>query len=174
MRKGISLDAEEIAEHIFDIAGVRITCSFISDTYRALEALISQADITVLQVKDYIENPKPNGYKSLHAIISVPVFLSTGAKNVVIEIQIRTIAMDFWAALEHKIFYKYEGDVPEHLVAELTETARVAAQLDERMQHLNTTVHGEHNGPRIVGNDEIANSALLQQLWEMASVKKEN
>ncbi|MDT0189610.1 GTP pyrophosphokinase [Rothia terrae] len=171
VRKGIPLDSEQIAQNIFDIAGIRITCSFIADTYRVLDALASQSDITVLQVKDYIKNPKPNGYKSLHAIVQVPVFLSTGPKDVVVELQIRTIAMDFWAALEHKIFYKYEGEVPDHLVDELTETARVAAELDERMERLHTSVHGEGNGPRIVGNDEIANSALLQQLWEMASIK---
>lgn len=171
VRKGLRLDSEEIAANLFDIAGIRITCSFISDTYRVLEALTSQSDVTVLKVKDYIKNPKKNGYKSLHAIISIPVFLSTGPKNVTVEVQIRTIAMDFWAALEHKIFYKYEGDVPEHLIEELTETAHIAAQLDERMERLNTSIHGEGNGPRIVGNDEIANSALLQQLWEMASTK---
>ncbi|MBM7052116.1 MULTISPECIES: GTP pyrophosphokinase family protein [unclassified Rothia (in: high G+C Gram-positive bacteria)] len=171
VRKGISLDPKEVAAHIFDIAGVRITCSFIADTYRVLDALTAQSDVTVVQVKDYIKNPKPNGYKSLHAIISVPIFLSTGPKDVTVEVQIRTIAMDFWAALEHKIFYKYEGDVPDYLVDELTETAHIAAQLDERMERLHTTVHGTDNGPRIVSNDEIANSALLQQLWEMASAR---
>src|SRR6218665_2723018 len=107
-RKGIEEpDFARIREEITDIAGVRVTCSFVADVYRLFDLLTAQDDITVRTVKDYIANPKENGYKSLHAIIEVPVFLSTGALLVPVEVQFRTIAMDFWASLEHKIYYKF-------------------------------------------------------------------
>ncbi|MGO2747677.1 GTP pyrophosphokinase, partial [Microbacterium sp.] len=106
-RKGIDEpDFARIREEITDIAGVRVTCSFVADVYQLFELLTQQDDITVRVVKDYIAEPKPNGYKSLHAIIEVPVFLSTGPLLVPVEVQFRTIAMDFWASLEHKIYYK--------------------------------------------------------------------
>lgn len=143
LRKGHPLSPEIIEDNIFDVAGVRVTCSFIKDTYRVMQALTQQDDIEVLSIKDYIKNPKPNGYKSLHLIIRIPVFLSTGPKKVPVEIQIRTIAMDFWAALEHKIFYKYDRDVPQHLLEDLTETALIADMLDRRMQRLHISVHGD-------------------------------
>jgi putative GTP pyrophosphokinase len=141
-RLGCNSSLATIREHITDIAGVRITCSFIDDTYRVLEAITRQDDVRVLSVKDYIANPKPNGYKSLHAIIEIPVFLSTGPVVVPVELQIRTIAMDFWASLEHKIYYKFQGAVPAHLVAELSVAAETAAELDRRMEQLHTEVHG--------------------------------
>ncbi|MCI9889538.1 GTP pyrophosphokinase family protein [Micrococcales bacterium 31B] len=143
LKQGLEPTLPVIRENLRDIAGVRITCSFIADTYRVLEALTSQSDITLVNLKDYIAQPKPNGYKSLHAIIEVPVFLSTGPVPVVVEVQIRTIAMDFWASLEHKINYKYAGEVPERLVADLTEAARAAEQLDQRMEQLHIEIHGE-------------------------------
>jgi len=139
-RKGYPLDLDGIRENIQDIAGIRITCSFISDTYRVLEMLTSQRDITVLQVKDYIENPKPNGYKSLHLIVAIPVFMSDRVQPVTVEVQIRTVAMDFWASLEHKIFYKYDGAVPPALVGELKEAADVANRLDVDMERLHDQV----------------------------------
>jgi putative GTP pyrophosphokinase len=135
-RKGISGDFASIREHITDIAGVRVTCSFVNDAYRLFDLLTAQDDITVLQVKDYIASPKSNGYQSLHAIIEVPVFLSTGRVAVPVEVQFRTIAMDFWASLEHKIYYKYDRQVPAELVAQLTDAAIAAAELDARMQRL--------------------------------------
>lgn len=140
-RKKIEPSLEAIRAGITDIAGIRITCSFIADTYRVLETLTAQDDITVIEVKDYIAEPKPNGYKSLHAIVEIPVFLSTGPVRVPVEIQIRTIAMDFWASLEHKIFYKYDGAVPEQLVADLTTAARTADDLDLRMEQLHGEIH---------------------------------
>lgn len=140
VRRGLDPSFDTIREHITDIAGVRITCSFIADTYRMLEILTGQADIRVLAVKDYIAHPKPNGYKSLHAIVEIPVFLSDGPVPVTVEVQIRTIAMDFWASLEHKIYYKYDGEVPGHLAASLTEAAAVAEQMDRRMEELHTEV----------------------------------
>jgi putative GTP pyrophosphokinase len=150
---------------ITDIAGVRITCSFIADTYRILETLTSQDDIRVLAIKDYIAEPKLNGYKSLHAIIEIPVFLSTGPLPVTVEIQVRTIAMDFWASLEHKIHYKYDGDVPAGIASDLTEAAAAAEQLDLRMEQLHSEVHGQHaDGP--VDNGTI-DDVLVRRFWAL-------
>jgi len=139
-RKGISGDFASVREHITDIAGVRVTCSFVSDAYRLFDLLTAQDDITVRLVKDYIAAPKPNGYQSLHAIIEVPVFLSTGRVDVPVEVQFRTIAMDFWASLEHKIYYKYDRQVPAELIAQLTDAAVTAAELDARMQRLHRAI----------------------------------
>jgi putative GTP pyrophosphokinase len=135
-RKGIEPDFDVIRREITDIAGVRVTCSFVSDVYRLFELFTRQDDITVRIVKDYIAQPKPNGYRSLHAIVEVPVFLSTGAIPVPVEVQFRTIAMDFWASLEHKIHYKFDGRVPAHLVQRLTDAAEIAGELDLQMERL--------------------------------------
>ncbi len=139
-RKGIPLSIEGIKEHIKDIAGLRITCSFISDIYRINEMLKHQFELNILEVKDYIANPKPNGYRSLHLLVEVPVFMSDGKENVCVEIQIRTIAMDFWASLEHKIFYKYNQSVPVSLLDELKEASDSANQLDHKMERLNREI----------------------------------
>jgi putative GTP pyrophosphokinase len=141
-RKGIDFDLDAIGAGLSDIAGVRAVCSFVSDVYRLEELLISQHDITVLEVKDYIGNPKPNGYRSLHVILEVPVFLSHGAEQVRVEVQFRTIAMDFWASLEHKTYYKYDQHVPQHLIDGLTEAAEAAAHLDTTMERLHHEVRG--------------------------------
>lgn len=146
-RRGIEPTFESIREHITDIAGVRVTCSFVSDAYRIFELLTGQRDVRLIAVKDYIKDPKPNGYKSLHAIIEVPVFLSTGPVPVTIEVQIRTIAMDFWASLEHKIYYKYHGQVPTDLLEGLTSAARTASELDNRMEELHREVHSLNDPP---------------------------
>ncbi|GAB6903136.1 hypothetical protein JCM9957A_62280 [Kineosporia succinea] len=168
-RRGIHPSLPSIRENITDIAGVRITCSFIADTYRVLETLTSQDDVRLIQTKDYIANPKANGYKSLHAIIEIPVFLSTGPVPVIVELQIRTIAMDFWASLEHKIFYKYDREVPPHLVRELTEAAAAAEQLDRRMEQLHHEVHGVGQPTdRPEASIYDIDGALLQQLWHLA------
>lgn len=139
-RRGVEPEIGAIRREIRDIAGVRVTCSFIRDVYRLFDLLTQQDDITVLEVEDYIENPKPNGYKSLHTIISVPVFLSSGRVDVPVEVQFRTIAMDFWASLEHKIYYKYHGRVPVQLDAELKLAADIATRLDYKMQALHEQV----------------------------------
>ena len=141
-RKGIEPSFDTIRDTITDIAGVRVTCSFVSDAYRIFELLTAQRDIRVLKVKDYIKEPKDNGYQSLHVIVEVPVFLSTGAHPVAVEVQIRTIAMDFWASLEHKIYYKYDRQVPQELLDGLTDAAHTAAELDTRMERLHHEVHG--------------------------------
>lgn len=142
-RRGINLEFNEIRAKIQDIAGVRVTCSFRRDVYRLFDLLTQQDDITVLEVEDYIETPKPNGYQSLHAIISVPVFLSTGRVDVPVEVQFRTIAMDFWASLEHKIYYKFDRQVPNSLTNDLKDAADLAAELDAHMERLHAQVHGE-------------------------------
>ncbi|MDQ1114682.1 GTP pyrophosphokinase family protein [Microbacterium testaceum] len=143
-RKGIDTDFDSIRAAITDIAGIRVTCSFIDDAYRLSDLLTQQDDITVRDVKDYIARPKANGYKSLHVIVEVPVFLSTGRVQVPVEVQFRTIAMDFWASLEHKIYYKYDRLVPADLLDQLKDAADTAAELDTRMERL----HREIRGPR--------------------------
>jgi putative GTP pyrophosphokinase len=141
-RKGIDPSFDAIREGINDIAGVRIVCSFVSDVYRIWDALTRQTDLGVLDVRDYIASPKPNGYKSLHAIVEVPVFLSDGPVPVRVEVQIRTIAMDFWASLEHKIFYKYHRHVPAELLDDLCQAAKTASALDATMERLHDEVLG--------------------------------
>ncbi|QKS70349.1 GTP pyrophosphokinase family protein [Paenalkalicoccus suaedae] len=135
-RKDLPVSIDSMRANIKDIAGIRVTCSFISDIYEISRMLQNQRDVKVCEVKDYIENPKPTGYQSLHLLVEVPVFMSDRTESVPIEIQIRTIAMDFWASLEHKIFYKYDRDVPERLKRELKEAAVSAAALDHKMEKL--------------------------------------
>lgn len=145
-RKGVEADLPSIRQHITDIAGVRITCSFVADVYRLFDLLAEQDDIRVLSLKDYIAEPKTNGYKSLHAILEVPVFLSTGRIEVPVEVQFRTIAMDFWASLEHKIYYKYDRQVPDALLDSLKDAADTAAELDTRMERLHREIRGAGSG----------------------------
>ena len=145
-RKGIPLTPEGVRENMFDVAGVRVTCAFVSDIYRVRDLLVGQRDLTVLEERDYIAHPKGNGYKSLHLIVKVPVFLSDRVEDVVVEIQLRTIAMDFWASLEHKIYYKYQRDVPQHLTDALKLAADVAATLDTTMERIHDEVR------RLVGD----------------------
>ncbi len=140
-RKGGAGSMHEIRESIKDIAGIRITCSFVSDIYHISSMLQGQSDLAIMAVKDYIQNPKPNGYKSLHLLVKVPVFMSDRQESVYVEVQIRTIAMDFWASLEHKIFYKFNGTVPQRLLDELKEAADAADELDEKMEQLHQEVY---------------------------------
>ena len=135
-------DLDIVRASVTDIAGIRVTCSFVDDAYRLFDLLTRHPDITVLQVKDYIAEPKPSGYKSLHAVVETPVLLSTGRIRIPVEIQFRTVAMDFWASLEHKIHYKFDGEVPERLQAELRDVAQAAADLDARMLRVHREVHG--------------------------------
>ncbi|SNU01750.1 putative GTP pyrophosphokinase [Ruaniaceae bacterium KH17] len=139
-RRGGPTSLSGIRETVRDIAGVRVVCSFIADAYKIADALTQQQDVTVLEIKDYIKNPKPNGYRSLHLLIEVPVFLSSGPVDVPVEVQIRTIAMDFWASLEHKIYYKFESEIPEALLAGLHEAAVTAGQLDVQMEQIHNEV----------------------------------
>lgn len=140
-RKDLEVSLESIKQNIQDIVGIRVVCSFISDIYKVSEMIQQQKDIKVIECKDYIKNPKPNGYQSLHLILSIPVFMSDREEKVFVEMQIRTIAMDFWASLEHKIYYKYDKAIPEYLTKELTDAATVANDLDRRMEQLNKEVN---------------------------------
>ncbi|WP_318628013.1 GTP pyrophosphokinase family protein [Paenibacillus polymyxa] len=140
IRKHSELSLDAIKDHIKDIAGLRITCSFISDIYDVSNMLQRQSDLKVLEIKDYIKNPKPNGYQSLHLLVQVPVFMSDCEELVCVEVQIRTIAMDFWASLEHKIFYKYNQAVPESLTRELKNAADSANALDLQMERLHREI----------------------------------
>ncbi|GHF57111.1 putative GTP pyrophosphokinase [Amycolatopsis bartoniae] len=135
-RKGIEPGIEAIREHIEDVAGIRVVCPFVPDVYEVARMLGRQDDVEVVRTKDYIAEPKPNGYRSLHLIVRIPVFLSDRVVKVKVEIQMRTIAMDFWAAVEHKLFYKYDGEAPEDFAAELHAAAATAADLDSRMTAL--------------------------------------
>lgn len=139
-RKGKEVDIDNMVEHVNDIAGIRIICSFMSDIYPIADMIAKQADITVLYVKDYIKNPKANGYKSYHMVVTIPVYLSDGKIETKIEIQIRTIAMDFWASLEHKIAYKFEGHAPDDLETELKACADMVHMLDAKMYSLNQAI----------------------------------
>ena len=140
-RHGVDSTIDNMVEYCNDIAGIRIICSFTSDIYALAEMISSQDDIRVLSVKDYIVNPKPSGYKSYHMIVTVPVYLSDRHNDVKVEIQIRTVAMDFWASLEHKINYKFEGNAPERISLELVECAHMVSDLDEKMLELNEEIH---------------------------------
>lgn len=139
-RKKIPLSLSGIKEQVHDIAGIRITCSFLSDIYTISNMIERQKDLRVIEIKDYIAKPKPNGYRSLHLIIEVPVFMSDREIHVYVEVQIRTIAMDFWASLEHKIFYKYNKTIPKRLVNELKEAAESASALDYKMESIHKEV----------------------------------
>ena len=139
-RKNIPMTLEGIEENIRDIAGVRVICSFPDDIYELSESFLRQDDITLIERKDYIKNPKESGYRSLHLIVQVPIFLQNTKKLVYVEVQFRTIAMDFWASLEHKIHYKFEGDAPENIKNELVECARMVSDLDARMLSLNEEI----------------------------------
>jgi putative GTP pyrophosphokinase len=139
-RRDIPVTVESIRDSIHDIAGVRVVCSFISDAYWVAEMLTNQSDVTVVTIKDYIATPKANGYKSLHLIVKVPIFLSGSVEQVPVEVQIRTVAMDFWASLEHKIYYKFDQEVPASILAELAEAAEVANKLDVKMARIHEDV----------------------------------
>ena len=140
IRKGKEITVENIQKYIDDIAGVRVICSFTPDIYRIVDMISSQDDIEVLKTKDYMLNPKVNGYRSYHLIVRVPIFLSDRVVPTKVEIQIRTVAMDFWASLEHKIYYKYEGNTPEYIKKELKECADLVTFLDSKMLAINEEV----------------------------------
>lgn len=139
-RNGYESTIENMVKYINDIAGIRVICSFTSDIYRIVAMIAEQRDIKVIAVKDYITFPKASGYKSYHMIVTVPVYLSDRTVDAKVEIQIRTVAMDFWASLEHKIHYKFEGDAPEHIKSELVECAKMVSDLDARMLSLNEEI----------------------------------
>ena len=135
-RKGLPVTLESARANLTDIAGIRIICSFIDDIYTIADLLSGQDDIVLVEKIDYIQNPKPSGYRSLHLILQVPVFFSDHTEHVKVEVQIRTIAMDFWASLEHKLHYKGSENVPDSVSQELRECADVIAETDRKMQNI--------------------------------------
>ena len=139
-RRNAQRSISSAVENLTDIAGIRVICSYLQDVYTVANLLTSQDDIHVLRVRDYIKHPKENGYRSLHLVVEIPVFLSEGRVMVPVEIQIRTIAMDFWASLEHSLKYKAQGNVPEDISQELIQTASDIAALDQRMQTIHDKV----------------------------------
>jgi len=149
-RYGYETSIENMVKYINDIAGVRVICSFTSDIYRLAGMIGNQSDLKVLTIKDYIKNPKESGYKSYHMLVSVPIYLSDSVVDTKVEIQIRTIAMDFWASLEHKIYYKFEGNAPEYISKDLKECSDMIAALDEKMWSLNEAIQSyvEQEGER--------------------------
>lgn len=142
-KKNIPLTLDAIEEEIWDVAGIRVICSFQDDIYLLADCLLQQDDIKLIEVKDYIKNPKPNGYRSLHLIVEIPIFLQDEKRNVKVEVQLRTIAMDSWASLEHKM--KYKKNLPAEQVEEISEElkrcADMSAELDARMQRVRTSIY---------------------------------
>ena len=147
VRRNFPLTVDSIEANLNDIAGVRVVCSFLEDIYLLADCLLQQDDVKLIQVKDYIKNPKPNGYRSLHLIIEIPIFLKDEKKYMRVEVQLRTIAMDFWASLDHKLSYK--KDIPEEeaklLRQELLECAQISADLDVRMGEIKNRIVNKEN-----------------------------
>lgn len=139
-RNGYESTIENMLNHVNDIAGIRVVCSFTPDIYRIAEMIGQQSDLTILSVKDYFRHPKESGYKSYHMLVTIPIYMSSGTVDTKVEIQIRTIAMDFWASLEHKIYYKFEGNAPEYISEELRECAEIVSKLDAKMLQLNKAI----------------------------------
>ena len=139
-KHGYESTIQNMVQYVNDIAGIRVICSFTSDIYRIAEMISNQSDIKVISVKDYIVNPKASGYKSYHMLVTVPVYLSDRIVDTKVEIQIRTVAMDFWASLEHKIYYKFEGNAPAYIKEELIACAKMVSELDTKMLSLNEEV----------------------------------
>ena len=146
-KKDVPLTVESIEKNLNDIAGVRVICSFPEDIYVLADCLLQQDDIKLIEVKDYIKNPKPNGYRSLHLIVEIPIFLKDEKKNMRVEVQLRTIAMDFWASLEHKLSYKKDipQDEEELLRRELLDCAQISADLDLRMEKIKNRILNKEN-----------------------------
>lgn len=138
--KGFPISAESVRENILDFAGVRVICNYIDDIYTVSDLLTAQDDVHLIKLKDYIKNPKPNGYRSLHLVIETPVYLSDSKESVNVEVQIRTIAMDFWASLEHELKYKTDAEVSAELAEQLRECAETIAATDVKMQQIYKTL----------------------------------
>ena len=139
-KNGYEVNVQNMVKHVRDIAGVRIICSFTSDIYLIADMITKQGDLKIISLKDYIKHPKDSGYQSYHMLVSVPIYLSGGFVDTKVEIQIRTVAQDFWASLEHKIAYKFEGDAPEALLRDLKSCADMVDMLDNKMYSLNKAI----------------------------------
>jgi putative GTP pyrophosphokinase len=176
-RKNLGFSLPKIKESIKDIAGIRITCPFISDTHRISDMIEAQRDVEVIEKKDYIKNPKPNGYQSLHLIVKIPVFMSDREERVYVEIQIRTIAMDFWASLEHKIYYKYDKEIPDRLKTELKNAAMAATELDLKMERINQEVNTIKKAERdefFLGETLNLPTTIIERVLKQGASKPEN
>ena len=143
-RKGFELSVQSIKDNLDDVAGIRVICSFVDDIYEVAGMLVRQDDVTVIAIKDYIKNPKPNGYRSYHMIIEIPVFFSDSKKPIRVEVQIRTIAMDFWASLDHQLKYKKSFvDLNGEISGELKQCADVIAQTDNKMLEIRKRIEAQ-------------------------------
>ena len=152
IRKGYTPSLEAAEEHLTDIAGVRIVCNYLEDIYRVAELLVHQRDVELVRQRDYIKHPKESGYRSLHLVVRIPVFLSSHTELVPVEVQIRTIAMDFWASLEHQLRYKSDQETTLKLRQRLQKCAEASAALDEEMQ----SIYREINGDQFVEKNACA------------------
>ena len=146
MRRNLAINMENIMEEIHDVAGIRVICSFVDDIYKVADMLSAQDDVTVLQVKDYIKNPKENGYRSYHMIIEIPVFFSNVKQSIKVEVQLRTIAMDFWASLEHSMKYKKDIENSDVIAEELKKCADLISDTDFKMQEINNKINKVDKG----------------------------
>lgn len=142
MSRGIEVNLENIERELYDIAGIRVVCSFKEDIYKLADLLIEQDDVLILMRKDYIKKPKDNGYRSLHMIVDIPIFLSKGKKHMKVEVQFRTIAMDFWASVEHKLKYKKEIQNPDEVGERLKRCADILSSMDDEMEDIRRRIDG--------------------------------
>ena len=162
-RYGYESSIDNMVNYVNDIAGIRIVCSFTSDIYKLAEMIGKQNDLTVISIKDYIKNPKESGYKSYHMLVTVPIFLSDRVIDTKVEIQIRTMAMDFWASLEHKIYYKFEGNAPGYISRDLRECSDIVSMLDAKMLSLNEEVQAL---PKVGVEEHHEENVRMQKMWE--------
>ena len=146
-RKGLDFTVDNVEATLYDVAGIRVVCSYVDDIYVLAHALAKQDDITIIKEKDYIKHPKANGYRSYHTIVSVPVFFSDETKEMAVEVQIRTIAMDFWASLEHQLKYKQEVPNQQEIVSQLTDCAERIAEIDRQMYRVRQQIEQSEDKP---------------------------
>ena len=144
INKDIPVTERSLEENIHDIAGIRVICNYVDDVYKVAQLLTNQDDIQLIEMKDYIQNPKESGYMSLHLVLEVPIFLSEGPKPIHVEVQLRTIAMDFWASLEHKLKYKTDNNVSDDVKKELQECAKSIAEIDLKMQNIHNRLNSKN------------------------------
>lgn len=140
-RLGLDQSVSSAVENLTDIAGIRVICKYVEDVYRVAELLLRQDDLTIIKMSDYIKEPKKSGYRSLHAVVLVPVYLSNAVRQVPVEIQLRTIAMDFWSSLEYELRYKTSSNLDDSLKTELRDCAEQIAKLDFQMQHIHEKIN---------------------------------
>jgi len=143
-RKGLPVNSDSVAIGVQDIAGIRVICNYIDDVWRVEQLLLEQDDVTLVKRKDYINNPKDNGYRSLHLIISIPIFLTGGRRDTLVEVQIRTIAMDMWASLEHRLYYKSDSNIPEELLKRMNACSDALHLIDKEMLNIHQQIRKEN------------------------------